>query len=96
MARHADVIGLIGNTPLVRLNRMIPEGSAEVWAKLEGANPGGSVKDRIALFMIEAAEREGALRPGSRIIEPTSGNTGMVRTSRYPFTAATMARPMPV
>jgi len=56
---------------------MVADGSAEIWAKLEGHNPGGSVKDRVALSMIEAAEREGTLRPGGTIIEPTSGNTGI-------------------
>jgi len=76
-ALHRNILTLIGNTPLVRINRLAPEGGAEVWAKLEGLNPGGSVKDRIALSMIEAAEREGKLRPGGTIIEPTSGNTGI-------------------
>lgn len=61
----------------MRINHLCPADDAEVWAKLEGFNPGGSVKDRIALSMIEAAEREGRLRPGSTIIEPTSGNTGI-------------------
>jgi cysteine synthase A len=72
-------LDLIGSTPVVRLSRLPPlEGvGAEVWAKLEGFNPGGSVKDRICLAMIEAAERSGALRPGGTIIEPTSGNTGI-------------------
>jgi cysteine synthase A len=77
MGQHRDVISLVGNTPLVRINHMVPEGSAEVWAKLEGVNPGGSVKDRIALSMIEQAERDGALKPGGVIVEPTSGNTGI-------------------
>jgi cysteine synthase A len=67
----------IGKTPLVKIRHMAPEGSAEIWAKLEGLNPGGSVKDRVALFMIEAAEEEGSLKPGGTIIEPTSGNTGI-------------------
>jgi cysteine synthase A len=61
----------------VRINHLCSGDDAEVWAKLEGFNPGGSVKDRIALSMIEAAEREGRLRPGNTIIEPTSGNTGI-------------------
>lgn len=74
---HEDVLSLIGNTPLVRINRLCPEGDAELWAKLEGLNPGGSVKDRIALSMIEEAERTGALKPGGTIVEPTSGNTGI-------------------
>ncbi|MGD8622971.1 MAG: cysteine synthase A [Anaerolineae bacterium] len=72
-----NVLELIGNTPLVRLRRLPPQGAAQVWAKLERANPGGSVKDRIALAMIEAAERDGHLGPGSVIVEPTSGNTGI-------------------
>jgi cysteine synthase A len=68
---------LIGSTPVVRLRRLVGPDDAEVWAKLESLNPGGSVKDRICLAMIEAAEREGRLRPGATIIEPTSGNTGI-------------------
>ena len=62
---------------MVRLNRVVPDGRGEVWAKLESFNPGGSVKDRICRAMIEAAEREGSLKPGTTIIEPTSGNTGI-------------------
>jgi cysteine synthase A len=77
MHSHRDILSLIGNTPLVRINHMVPEGSAEVWAKLEGFNPGGSVKDRIALSMIESAEQKGTLKPGGTIVEPTSGNTGI-------------------
>jgi len=72
-----NVLDLIGGTPMVRLNRVVPEGSAEVVGKMESLNPGGSVKDRIALAMIEAAEREGKLKPGDTIVEPTSGNTGI-------------------
>ena len=68
---------LIGNTPVVRLNRLVGPEHAAVWGKLENLNPGGSVKDRICLSMIEAAEREGRLKPGDTIIEPTSGNTGI-------------------
>ncbi|MFL5939800.1 MAG: cystathionine beta-synthase [Gaiellaceae bacterium] len=67
---------LVGNTPLVRLQRMVPAGAATVVAKLEFLNPGGSIKDRIAITMVEAAEREGKLKPGGTIVEPTSGNTG--------------------
>ena len=74
---HASVLELIGGTPMVRLGRVIPEGSATVLGKLENLNPGGSVKDRIALAMIEKAERAGLIRPGDTIIEPTSGNTGI-------------------
>lgn len=65
----------IGNTPLVKVST--PEGSASVWGKLESANPGGSVKDRIAKAMIEQAEKDGLLKPGDIIVEPTSGNTGI-------------------
>ena len=73
----ASVLGLIGDTPLVRLNLVVPNGAAEVLAKVESFNPAGSVKDRIALSMVEAAEREGKLKPGDTIVEPTSGNTGI-------------------
>ena len=73
-----NILELIGDTPLVRIGKMAEsEGGPEIWAKLEGLNPGGSVKDRVALSMIEAAEREGRLGPGGVIIEPTSGNTGI-------------------
>jgi cysteine synthase A len=77
MSAGSDVLRLIGNTPLVKINRLTAQGNAEVWAKIEGCNPGGSVKDRIASFMIETAEKEGKLKPGGTIIEPTSGNTGI-------------------
>ncbi len=72
-----DVLSMIGNTPLVKIRKMTGPDDAELWAKLEGFNPGGSVKDRIALAMVETAEREGKLQPGGTIIEPTSGNTGI-------------------
>jgi len=72
-----NITQLIGDTPLVRLNRVVPEDSAEIYVKLEYQNPGASVKDRIAISMVEAAEREGRLKPGDTIIEPTSGNTGI-------------------
>jgi cysteine synthase A len=72
-----NVLSLIGNTPLVRLRRVAPEGSATIWAKCEQLSPGGSVKDRIALAMIEAAERQGRIKPGDTVVEPTSGNTGI-------------------
>ncbi|MFJ5089372.1 cystathionine beta-synthase [Streptomyces sp. NPDC088674] len=74
---HDSMIDLVGNTPLVRLNRVTQGIQATVLAKVEYFNPGGSVKDRIALRMIEAAEESGALRPGGTIVEPTSGNTGV-------------------
>ncbi len=77
MKLHEDILSLIGNTPLVRINRMVGADIAEIWAKLEGFNPGGSVKDRIALSMIENAEQQGRLKKGGTIIEPTSGNTGI-------------------
>jgi cysteine synthase A len=73
----ANVLELIGNTPLVRLERVTPPGYAEILGKVEARNPGGSVKDRIALAMIEDAEKKGLLRPGGTIVEPTSGNTGI-------------------
>ena len=72
-----DILGAIGNTPLVGIQRMSPKPQVKLWAKLEGQNPTGSLKDRIALGMIEEAERSGRLRPGSVILEPTSGNTGI-------------------
>lgn len=79
MARIVNsVTELIGDTPLVRLNRLVPEDSAEVYVKLEYQNPGASVKDRIAISMIEVAEQEGKIKPGvTTIVEPTSGNTGI-------------------
>lgn len=72
-----NILDYIGNTPMVKLNRIPPPEHAEILAKLEFFNPGGSVKDRIALSMIEDAERKGILKPGSTVIEPTSGNTGI-------------------
>lgn len=74
---HADITELIGRTPLVRLNRLSKPGSATIYAKVESFNPGGSIKDRICLNMINEAEREGKLKPGGTIVEPTSGNTGI-------------------
>lgn len=74
---YGTIVDTIGNTPLVRLNRMVPDGAAEVVVKLDWFNPGGSVKDRIAKSMIEEAERRGELRPGMTLIEATSGNTGI-------------------
>ncbi len=72
-----SVLDLIGRTPLVKLRRLPTEGGATVWAKCEHLQPGGSVKDRICLAMIERAEREGSLKPGMTVVEPTSGNTGI-------------------
>ena len=73
--KAANILETIGNTPHIRINRLF--GDNEVWIKSERSNPGGSIKDRIALAMIEDAERSGALKPGGTIIEPTSGNTGI-------------------
>ncbi len=71
------VLDLVGRTPMVRLNRVVPPSSAEIVAKVESLNPAGSVKDRIALSMIETAEAAGRIKPGDTIVEPTSGNTGI-------------------
>ncbi|HFD0538993.1 cysteine synthase A [Enterococcus faecium] len=76
-AIYNSVTELIGKTPIVKLNKIVPEDSADFFVKLEFFNPGGSVKDRIALSMIEKAEHDGLLKPGDTIIEPTSGNTGI-------------------
>jgi cysteine synthase A len=72
-----SVLDLVGETPVVRLRKLSPAGGATIWGKCEHLNPGGSVKDRICLAMIEAAEEEGRLKPGDTIVEPTSGNTGI-------------------
>ena len=77
MQYYESVVDLIGNTPLVKLGSVARHVPATVLAKVEYMNPGGSVKDRIALRMVEAAEKSGALRPGGTIVEPTSGNTGV-------------------
>ena len=74
--KYNNILDTIGNTPIVRINKLFPD-TVEVWAKLERSNPGGSIKDRIALSMIEDAEEKGLLTPESIIIEPTSGNTGV-------------------
>ncbi len=73
--KASNILETIGNTPHIRLSRMFPD--HEVWVKSERANPGGSIKDRIALAMVEDAEKSGALKPGGTIVEPTSGNTGI-------------------
>ena len=90
--RYGNVIEAVGNTPLVELPRLSPKPAVRIFAKLEGRNPTGSVKDRVAKAMIEAAETEGAIAPGQTILEPTSGNTGislaMICQRRgYPFKA---------
>lgn len=77
MAVFSSVLDLIGNTPLVDVSALSPNPDVRILAKLEGENPGGSVKDRIALAMVEAAEKEGLLVPGSTLLEPSSGNTGI-------------------
>lgn len=74
---YNNITELIGNTPIVKLNHLVPEDAADVYVKLEAFNPGSSVKDRIALSMIEAAEQDGTLKPGGTIVEATSGNTGI-------------------
>jgi len=77
VARYESILELIGDTPLVGVHALSPNPAVRVYAKLEGQNPGGSMKDRIALRMVEAAERDGVLRPGDTILEPSSGNTGI-------------------
>ncbi|MCK5387720.1 MAG: cysteine synthase A [Candidatus Izimaplasma sp.] len=77
MMIYNNIYELIGNTPIIKLDKLINENMAEIYLKLEWFNPGGSVKDRIAISMIEAAEKEGLLKPGDTIVEPTSGNTGI-------------------
>jgi cysteine synthase B len=90
MARYESVLDLIGNTPLVDISRLSPNPRVQILAKLEGANPGGSVKDRAALSMVEEAEKEGLLAAGQTIIESSSGNTGIAlamiaRVKGYPL-----------
>lgn len=77
MTIYASSLELIGKTPIVKLNQIVPEGAADVYVKLEFFNPGSSVKDRIALSMVEDAEKDGRLKAGDTIVEPTSGNTGI-------------------
>ena len=74
---NRSILDLIGSTPVIKLRNMPGKSDAEVWGKMESLNPGGSVKDRICLAMIEAAERTGQLKSGGTIVEPTSGNTGI-------------------
>ena len=75
--RYDSLVDSVGQTPLVGLPRLSPSADVRLWAKLEDRNPTGSIKDRAALFMIQAAEKDGLLQPGSTILEPTSGNTGI-------------------
>ena len=75
--RFESILGLIGNTPLVGIHTLSPNPDVKIYAKLEGQNPGGSSKDRIALKMVELAEHDGVLQPGDTILEPSSGNTGI-------------------
>jgi cysteine synthase len=90
MARFESVLDLIGNTPLLDISALSPNPRVAIFAKLEGANPGGSVKDRAAKSMVEEAEKEGVLQPGQTIIESSSGNTGIAlamiaRVKGYPL-----------
>jgi len=73
-----SILGAIGNTPHVKLNKLFSHHEGEIWMKLERQNPGASIKDRIALFMVEEAEKRGDLKKGMKIIEPTSGSSGIV------------------
>src|SRR3954466_14138485 len=75
--RHENILGVLGDTPLVGVHALSPNPDVRIFAKLEGQNPGGSSKDRIALKMVELAEKEGALPPGEPTLEPASGNTGI-------------------
>src|SRR3974390_1501954 len=90
MARYESPLDLIGNTPMVAVSRLSPNPRVAIVAKLEGSNPGGSVKDRAAKAMVEEAEKDGALRPGQQILESSSGNTGIAlamiaRVKGYPL-----------
>src|SRR5689334_15703806 len=90
--RYGSLLEMIGNTPLVELKSFSPRPGIEIYAKLEGANPSGSVKDRVAKKMIEEAEADGRLQPGAILLEPTSGNTGIAlamiaRIKGYEFVA---------
>ena len=75
--RYDSLLDSLGNTPLVGLPRLSPNPAVRLWAKLEDRNPTGSIKDRAAAYMVAAAEKDGLLRPGATILEPTSGNTGI-------------------
>src|SRR5690349_4440515 len=91
LAPASSLLDLVGNTPLVELPRLTPKESVRIYAKLEGQNPTGSIKDRVAKTMIEAAEASGELQPGRRLLEPTSGNTGIAlalvaKLKGYPLT----------
>src|SRR5687768_15599381 len=77
VTRHETILGVIGDTPLVGIHALSPSPDVRIYAKLEGQNPGGSAKDRIALTMVDLAERDGVLQPGDTILEPSSGNTGI-------------------
>src|ERR1700723_3995296 len=99
MAKFQNILGTVGNTPVVRINRLAPAGS-NLFAKIEAFNPLGSVKDRLALGVIEAAERSGELKPGQTVIEATSGNTGIglamgCAAKGYPL-VVTMAEPFSI
>src|SRR5579872_226213 len=90
--RYNSILDTIGNTPLVELKSFSPRPGVQIFAKLEGANPTGSIKDRVAKQMVEEAEASGQLRPGSILLEPTSGNTGIAlamiaRVKGYSFVA---------
>src|SRR5690606_22256936 len=91
VAVHSSILELIGNTPMLDVSALSPNPGVRILAKLEGQNPAGSVKDRVALRMVEEAEADGTLTPGKRIIEPSSGNTGIAlsmiaRIKGYPIT----------
>ena len=79
MVAHSSILDLIGNTPVVDVSKLSPNPNVKIFAKLENQNPAGSVKDRIAKSMVLQAEEDGLLKPGSTLIEPSSGNTGIAR-----------------
>ena len=92
----ASLLDLVGSTPLIELSRLAPKPSVRLYAKLEGQNPSGSIKDRVAKSMLDAAEASGELEPGRRLLEPTSGNTGIAlalqaRLRGYPLTCVVPA-----